>query len=48
MIYAPSFAKMEMGMQMDFSSEFDTNIGAIISGGKDVDTFLQSKNPQFL
>ena len=47
-IYAPLFAKMEMGMQMDFSSGSDTNTGVIISGGKDIDTFLQSKNPQFL
>ena len=46
MICAPSFAKIEMGMQMDFSSGSDTNIGAIISEGKDVNTFLQSKNPQ--
>ena len=45
MICAPSFAKIEMGMWMDFSSGSDTNIGAIFSGGKDVDTFLQSKNP---
>ena len=48
MICAPSFTKMEMEMQMDFSSGSDTNTGAIISGDKDVDTFLQSKNPRFL
>ena len=40
MICAPSFTKMEMGMQMDFSSGSNTNIGVIISGGKDIDTFL--------
>ena len=48
MICAPSFAKTEMGMQMDFSSGSDTNTGVIISGGKDIDTFLQSKNHWFL
>ena len=48
MICTSSFAKMEMEMQMDFSSGSDTNTGAIISGGKDIDTFLQSKNPQLL
>ena len=45
MICAPLFAKMEIEMWIDFSSESDMNIGAIVSGGKDVDTFLQSKNP---
>ena len=45
MICAPLFAKMEMEMQMDFLSGSDTNTEAIISGGKDVDTFLWSKNP---
>ena len=46
MICAPSFAKMEIGMRIDFSSGSDMNTGAIVSRGKDVDTFLQSKNPQ--
>ena len=44
-ICAPSFTKMEMGMQMDFSFGSDTNTGAIISGGKNVDIFLWSKSP---
>ena len=44
MICAPSFAKMETGIQIDFSSGSDTNTGAIVSEGKDVDT-LWSKNP---
>ena len=45
MICAPSFTKMKMWTWMDFSSGSDTNIGAIISGGNNLDTFLQSKNP---
>ena len=45
MICAPSFAKMEIGMQIDFSSGSDMNTGAIVSRGKDVDTFLWCKNP---
>ena len=46
MICAPSFTKMEIGMQIGFSSGSDMNTGAIVSRGKDVDIFLQSKNPR--
>ena len=45
-ICAPLFTKMKIGMWIDFSSGSDMNTGAIIFRGKDIDTFLQSKNPQ--
>ena len=44
MICAPSLAKMEIGMRIDFSSGSNMNTGAIVSRDKNVDTFLRSKN----